>query len=388
MGGGFRQCTGSIGRRGAAGGAALADGKEGDFRAAPLMLFFPSREGSRTAVKRAVLIVNLGTPDAPSPRKVRRYLREFLSDPRVLDIPALGRWILLNLFILPFRPRKSAEAYEKVWAASGSPLLANTRAFTDKIRTLMPEGWEVEFAMRYGNPSIESTLETLLAHSPEELVILPMYPQYSSASTGSSLEKVFSLLGARWNVPSVRVVGPFFADPGFLDACASMGRPHLESFAPDHILFSYHGLPERQIRKSESYQGHCLKADDACCATLSWKNNYCYRAQCFETSRQLARRLGLAPDQYTNCFQSRLGRTPWIKPYTDLVVAELGRQGKRKLLVFEPSFTADCLETLEEISLRAQATFLEAGGKELRLVPSLNSSDAWVRAAMELIRKV
>jgi ferrochelatase len=338
-------------------------------------------------VKTGILIVNLGTPDSPSPGKVRRYLREFLSDPRVLDIPALGRWILLNLIILPFRPRKSAQAYEKIWTAAGSPLLVHTRAFAEKLRSLLPEDCEVEFAMRYGSPSIASRLDVLLARSPEELVILPMYPQYSSASTGSTLEKVFSILGRKWNVPPVRVIGPFYRDPGFLDAIAGIGKPYLESFAPDHVLFSYHGLPERQIRRGESYQGHCLKAEDACCAAISWKNNYCYRAQCFETSRQLARRLGLAPGRYTVCFQSRLGRTPWIKPYTDLVIAELGKQGKKKLLVFEPSFTADCLETLEEISLRAQATFLEAGGQKLLLVPSLNSSDAWVRAARDLVRK-
>jgi protoporphyrin/coproporphyrin ferrochelatase len=338
-------------------------------------------------MKTAVLVVNLGTPDAPTPGKVRRYLSEFLSDPRVLDIPAVGRWILLNLIILPFRPRKSAEAYEKIWTAAGSPLLVNTRAFTEKLRTALPEGFGVEFAMRYGNPSLQSGLDKLLAGSPEELVILPMYPQYSAASTGSTLEKVFSLLKGRWNIPAVRVVAPFYGDPGFLDACAGIGRPYLESLAPDHVLFSYHGLPERQISRSESLEGNCLKADDSCCASLSWKNNFCYRAQSFETSRQLARRLGLAPSQYTVCFQSRLGRTPWIKPYTDLAISELGRQGKKKLLVFEPSFTADCLETLEEISLRGQAAFLEAGGEKLVLVPSLNASDAWVKAARDLVLK-
>jgi ferrochelatase len=336
-------------------------------------------------MKTAVLVVNLGTPDAPSPSKVRRYLREFLSDPRVLDIPALGRWILLNLIILPFRPRKSAEAYEKIWTAAGSPLLEHTRAFTDKLRASLPEGYGVEFAMRYGNPSLESGLDKLLARSPEELIIFPMYPQYSSASTGSTLEKIYSLLKSRWNVPAVRTIGPFHGDAGFLDACAAVGRPRLEAFAPDHVLFSYHGLPERQIRRGESLEGHCLKADDSCCASLSWKNNYCYRAQCFETSRQLARRLGLSPAQYTVCFQSRLGRTPWIKPYTDLVIADLGKAGKNKVLVFEPSFTADCLETLEEISYRGQATFLEAGGQKLELVPSLNSSEIWVKAARDLL---
>lgn len=338
-------------------------------------------------MKTGILIINLGTPDAPTPGKVRRYLREFLSDPRVLDITALGRWLLLNLIILPFRPRKSAEAYAKIWTEAGSPLLTHTRAFTEKMRAMLPPDCGVEFAMRYGNPSIESKLDLLLTHSPQELVIFPMYPQYSSASTGSTLEKALSLLAKKWNVPAVRVIGPFYRDAGFLDACAAIAKESLAAFAPDHVLFSYHGLPERQIRKSESETGpgHCLQRNDACCAEISEKNAYCYRAQCFETSRRLSQRLGLAPDRYTVCFQSRLGRTPWIKPYTDLVVAELGQQGKRKVLVVEPSFTADCLETLEEISLRAQATFTGAGGGQLLLVPSLNSSEAWVRAACALI---
>ena len=339
-------------------------------------------------MKTGVLIVNLGTPDSPSPSRVRAYLKEFLSDPRVLDIPALGRWLLLHFVILPFRPRKSAEAYEKVWSHDGSPLLVNTRDFAERLQAALPERYRVEFAMRYGNPSIASKIEALVSQSVDELVIFPQYPQYSSASTGSSLEKVFEVLGRKWNIPPVRVVGPFSQDGGFLDAVAASGAPLLRSLVPDHVLFSYHGLPERQIRKSESLEGHCLKPDDACCASLSWKNQYCYRAQCFETARQVARRLGLAPDQYTISFQSRLGRTPWIKPYTDLLLPELAKQGKKKLLVFSPSFTADCLETLEEISLRARATFLEAGGDNLVLVPSLNGSEAWVRAARDLVLSV
>ncbi|MEO7424565.1 MAG: ferrochelatase [Fibrobacteria bacterium] len=336
-------------------------------------------------MKTGILIINLGTPEAPETGPVRRYLREFLGDPRVLDITAWGRWLLLNLIILPFRPKKSAEAYRKIWTDRGSPLLFNTLDFTEKLRASLPADGQVEFAMRYGRPSLESKLDLLLAESPEELVILPMYPQYSSASTGSTLEKVFSLLAAKWNVPTVRVIGPFYNDAGFLDACAAIAKENLAAFAPDHVILSYHGLPERQIRKSESAPGHCLASDDACCAAITARNRFCYRAQCFETSRGLAQRLGLAPSGYTVCFQSRLGRTPWIKPYTDQVVAELGRQGKKRLLVLEPSFTADCLETLEEITLRAQATFSQAGGGQLRLAPSLNASDAWVRAVRDLI---
>jgi ferrochelatase len=338
--------------------------------------------------KTGVLIVNLGTPDAPSTPKVRSYLREFLGDPRVIDINPVGRWILLNLFILPFRPRKSAEAYEKVWTSDGSPLLAHTKAFAERLQAALPaERYRVDYAMRYGSPSIPDRIEALLAQAVDELIVFPQYPQYASASTGSSLEAVFRVLGGRWNVPPVRIVAPFHGHGGFLDSVVAAGRPHLESLGPDHVIFSYHGLPERQIRRSESLEGHCLKPDDACCASLSFKNQYCYRAQCFETTRQLVSRLGLAPGQYTTAFQSRLGRTPWIKPYFDLVLQDLALQGKKKVLVFEPSFTADCLETLEEIGIRAVESFRAAGGEELVLVPSLNAHPAWVDAARDIILK-
>lgn len=340
------------------------------------------------ADKTAVLVVNLGTPEGPTSGQVRTYLREFLSDPRVIDIPALGRWLLLNLFILPFRPKKSAAAYVKIWTAEGSPLLIHTRRFTEKLRAVLPKGFHVEFAMQYGNPSIPEMLAELAKGAPDELVIFPLYPQYASSSTGTTLEKVMGLVGKQWNVPAVCVIGPFYNDAGFLDAVAANGKPLLESLAPDHILFSYHGLPERQIQKSECVEGYCLKADDACCAQMSEKNRFCYRAQCFETTRQLAKRLGLDAAQYTTCFQSRLGRTPWIKPYTDVLIEELGRQGKKKVLVFSPSFVADCLETLEEISIRGQEAFREAGGEQLVLVPSLNSGDAWVGAASRILNGV
>jgi ferrochelatase len=338
-------------------------------------------------MKTALLVLNLGSPDSPAPSHVRRYLREFLSDPRVIDINPVGRWALLNLFILPFRPRKSGEAYAKIWTLAGSPLVGHTRDFTAKLKARLPADWDVDFAMRYGSPSLTSRLEAILARSPERLILFPMYPQYASSSTGSTLDKAFALLGRRWNVPAVKVIPPFYSHPGFLDACAAQGRPLLESFRPDHILFSYHGLPERQIRKSEGAAGHCLAADDACCAGISAKNAFCYRAQCFETTRQLATRLGLNPSGYSIGFQSRLGRTPWIRPYTDQVVTDLARKGKKRLLVFEPSFTADCLETLEEIAIRAEASFREAGGESLMLVPSVNSSDAWADAAVDLVAR-
>ena len=336
-------------------------------------------------MKTGVLIINLGTPDAPTTSKVRKYLDEFLNDPRVIDIHPLGRWLLLNLIILPFRPKKSAEAYRKIWTSEGSPLLTHTKNFTNKLRKALPANFVVDFAMRYGNPSIPDKLNALLAQNVDEIILFPQYPHYSAASTGSSLEKVFDHLGKKWNIPPIRTVGPFFNHPLFIDSIIANGKSLLQSFAPGHILFSYHGLPERHIHRSETIPENCFQKDDACCAVISEKNQYCYRAQAFETTRLLAAKLNLQPSQYSTCFQSRLGRTPWIKPYTDLLIEDLGQKGKKKILVFSPSFTADCLETLEEMSLRGKELFQKNGGDDLLLVPSLNDSENWISAAREMI---
>jgi ferrochelatase len=337
-------------------------------------------------MKTGILLVNLGSPEAPTAAAVRPYLREFLGDPRVIDIPAPLRWLLLNAVILPFRPAKSAEAYAKVWTPEGSPLLANSRAFTGRLAALLGDEYKVVLAMRYGNPSLASAIAELTREPLKELVILPLYPQYASASTGSSLEEALRLIAPLNNVPALRTVPAFFDDPGYLDAMVENAAPRLAAFKPDYILFSYHGLPERQIRKSETKPGHCLASDDSCCATMGPHNAFCYRAQSFATTRALAQRLGLGANAHSTAFQSRLGRTPWIKPYTDLVLADLARRGVRRLAVFSPSFVADCLETLEEMTIRGRETFLEAGGESLELIPALNASDAWVRAAAALVK--
>jgi ferrochelatase len=337
-------------------------------------------------MKTGVLLINLGSPEAPTAAAVRPYLREFLSDPRVLDIPAPLRWLLLNAVILPTRPAKSAEAYAQVWTPDGSPLLMHSRAFTEKMVREMGDEYVVALGMRYGNPSIPSVLDTLLKEPLKELVVVPLYPQYASSSTGTAIEAVLRELSTRWNIPPVRITPPFFDHPGYLDAMTENAAPRLSAFRPDHVLFSYHGLPERHIRKSEGAQGHCLKSDDSCCATLGANNAFCYRAQSFATTRFLTARLGLEPSRVSTAFQSRLGRTPWIKPYTDEVLVSLAKAGVRRLAVFSPSFVADCLETLEEMSIRGAETFIEAGGEALELIPALNSSDSWVRAAGSLVR--
>jgi len=347
-----------------------------------------------------ILLVNLGTPDAPQTREVRRYLREFLSDPRVIDINPIGRWLLLNLFILPTRPKRSAEAYRKVWTEAGSPLLVYGRELTEALRARMPEH-PIELAMRYGKPSIEGGLTRLRDAGCDRLVVLSLYPHYASSSTGSSLEKVYAEAGKLWNTPYINAVPAFYDHPAFIEAFADVARDQLEALDPQHLLFSFHGLPERQIlRSAEPLQSptRCLASPD-CCAAMTIQNRSCYRAQCYETARLLARALDLGPGDgslgdagegapgWSVSFQSRLGRTPWIQPYTDEVLPVLAERGVQRVAVMCPAFVADCLETLEEIGIRASDDFVAAGGEVLELVPSLNASPRWVDATEILLRE-
>lgn len=336
--------------------------------------------------KTGVLVVNLGTPDAPTTPAVRRYLRQFLSDPRVLDINPIGRWLLVNLIISPFRSPKSAEAYQQVWTDAGSPLLVHGEALVEQLQAALPDT-PVRLVMRYQNPSIESGLDALYAAGCDHIVVFPLFPQYASSSTGSALEEIYRVAGTKWNTPWISVVPPYYDDPGFIEAMATIGREKLAEQNPDHVLFSFHGLPERHCTKTDPTGSHCLAKAD-CCDIIVQANRNCYRAQCVQTGRALAGALGLEESQYTICFQSRLGRTPWIKPYTDELVEELGKKGVESIAVFCPAFTADCLETLEEIGMRAVEDFKEAGGRDLRLVPSLNSHPQWTQAALSLIQRV
>jgi ferrochelatase len=340
-----------------------------------------------------ILLVNLGTPDSPEPADVRRYLREFLSDPRVLDIHPIARFLLLELIILPTRPKRSGAAYRKVWMPEGSPLLVHSRALTAALRERMPE-FPIELGMRYGKPAIASALARLREQSCDRIVVVPLYPQYAASSTGSSVELIYETAAALWNTPYITVVPPFYDHPAFISALAEIGRRQLEPLAPDHVLFSFHGLPERHVIASSDPQSLgsgeakqlCVVEPD-CCERLVDANRNCYRAQCFVTARASAAALGLSPDGWSISFQSRLGRTPWIKPYTDVVIPELAQRGVRKLAVFCPAFVADCLETLEEIGIRARADFVAAGGERLELITSLNAEPVWVGAVERLIRE-
>ncbi len=332
-----------------------------------------------------VLLVNLGTPAAPEPAAVRRYLAEFLSDPRVLDIAAPARWLLLRAVILPFRPRRSAEAYAKIWGPEGSPLLTHGRALQEAVGSTLGSGFVVELGMRYGEPRISEALGRLVAADVARIVALPLFPQYASSSGGSAAQAVIGAAAGLWNVPEIAVLGEFHDDPGFLEAWEAVAAPSLAAFSPDHVLFSYHGLPERHIRRGDPDMRHCL-VSDACCDALGAENRRCYRAQCFATTRALAKHLSLEASRHSTAFQSRLGRTPWIRPFTDEALPELAGRGVRRLAVVCPSFVADCLETLEEIGLRARDQWLGLGGDDLLLVPSLNAHPAWAQAVARLVR--
>ncbi len=332
-----------------------------------------------------VLLINLGTPKEPTTKEVRRYLRQFLSDPRVIDINAVGRWLLVNLIICTFRSPKSAAAYRKIWTERGSPLLYHTQDLGRAVAERLGEGYAVEIGMRYGEPSIERALQRLFDRGVREIRILPLYPQYSSSATGSTQEEVFRVAKGMWNIPPLQFLLPFFDHPGFIRAFTEVGQSKIREFRADHILFSFHGLPERQILKGDVGGGHCLKRPD-CCDKIIPANGLCYRAHCYATARALSAALGLGGEQYSVCFQSRLGRTPWIKPFTDQVIAELAKAGKRRLAVYCPAFVADCLETLEEIGMRAREQFRSLGGENLLLIPSLNAHPAWVEAVCDMVK--
>lgn len=328
-----------------------------------------------------LLLINLGTPDAPHPPEVRRYLREFLSDPRVLDMPGLLRFLLLELVILPRRPRASAEAYQKIWTSEGSPLLVHSRALAAKAQALLGEDVQVELAMRYGRPAIASALDRFEKAGVRRLTVFPLYPQYSSAATGSVIAEVERCVAGRWSAPDLRIVPPFYDHPAYVEARAEVARPFLEPM-PERVLFSFHGLPERQIRKGDPSGSHCLVRPD-CCAAIGPANRSCYRAQCLAAARLLAERLGVPEERRIVCFQSRLGRSPWLTPNTDEVLAAEAQRGVRRAVLI-PAFVTDCLETLEELAIRGVETWHRNGGTTLQVVPALNASDRFAEAVAEI----
>ncbi|NKB97427.1 MAG: ferrochelatase [Pseudomonadales bacterium] len=330
--------------------------------------------------KTGYLLINLGTPEAPDSAAVRRYLDEFLMDEYVIATPWLLRRLLVSLLILPFRPRRSAEAYAKIWSEDGSPLLLHSRALAEKLAIQLDA--PVELGMRYGQPSIRNAATRLRAQDVDDIVVVPLYPQFADSSVTTSVRTASIEIGA---VPH-RFLAPFFRDQGYISALANLIGAHLPN-EWDHLLLSYHGLPEQHIENADPTDGHCLKSED-CCAVASTAHKTCYRHQAFATSEALAETLGLTADQYTISFQSRLGRLPWLRPYTDEVLAQLPKLGVQRLVVACPAFVADNLETLEEIAIQGKDIFLTAGGTSFDVVPCLNDDPEWVAALAHMLTAV
>lgn len=330
--------------------------------------------------KTGVLLINLGTPDSPSVSDVRSYLSQFLNDPRVIDIPWLLRKILVNLIIVPFRAPKSAKIYKKLWTNNGSPLLYYSIQVKNLLQIELGDQYEVYLAMRYKNPSIPDVMEEMRKKNFTRLIVLPLFPQYASASTGSALEEVMRVLHKWWVIPEVKFISQYYDHPTFIKAVAERGGLYdLNEF--DHILFSYHGLPERHVDKVYN-EGLC--ADHNCENEITSENKYCYKATCYATTRLIAEKLGIPATKYTVSFQSRLDKK-WLTPFSDEVVAACAKKGMKKILVFSPAFTADCLETIIEIGEEYQEIFTANGGHKVQLVESLNSHPMWIQCLKELV---
>jgi protoporphyrin/coproporphyrin ferrochelatase len=341
-----------------------------------------------------VLIVNLGTPDSPSVSDVRKYLREFLMDKRVVDVPVVLRWLLVNLIIAPFRSPKSAKVYKEVWTPEGSPLKVNGFAVEKLLQEALPDDYEVHLAMRYQSPSLDGVLKEIYTKNFKKIIIIPMFPQYASASTGSVTDKVMEIVAGWQIIPEIQFMQSFYQDDLFIKAFVEIGKKYIKEHDYDHFLFSYHGLPERQIRKGDC-TNTCLKPEffpngkqeAGCCSVLETRNQSCYRAACFETTRLIIKDLGLPEDKCTTSFQSRLGNDIWIKPYTDDVIKQLAKEGKKKVLAFSPAFVSDCLETTIEVAEEYKELFEEYGGEHWQLVESLNTSEIWIECLRRMVLK-
>jgi ferrochelatase len=333
---------------------------------------------------RAVILMNLGSPDSPETKDTARYLNEFLMDPRVIDLPWLFRSILVRLLIVPFRAPKSAHAYQSIWTDQGSPLITLTKQLAQSLQAEMDE--PVLIAMRYGSYKPQEAFDRISAEYPtvNHVTVVPLYPHYamSSYETAAELAKQQFEKG-RYNF-SMDIVPPFYAHAAYIDALAESIQPYLaQPF--DHILFSYHGIPERHVRKADLTAEHCLT--EGCCRRESLAHAQCYRHHCSVTTDLVAKKLQLDPSRYTMCFQSRLGAQKWLQPYTAELLAALPAKGIKDLVIACPAFVSDCLETLEEIAVEGKKIFLEAGGRSYTMVPCVNIHPAWVRALAQLVRE-
>jgi ferrochelatase len=332
--------------------------------------------------KTGILLVNLGTPDNCTVPDVRKYLREFLMDGRVIDIPFLQRWLLVNLIIAPFRAPKSTKVYRELWTENGSPLLYYGLEVERKLALMLRDKYIVKLGMRYQKPSIKYALNQLMQHNVSSIIVFPLFPQYASATTGSIHQEIMEIMKSWENIPKIQLINNYCNHKSFIRAFAQIAKNKLKGKEYDLMLFSYHGLPERQIRKA-SVGDVCQLGD--CCSSFSVHNQFCYRAQCFETSRLLAKELNILEDKYQIVFQSRLGKSPWIQPYADEIIRTLPGKGIKRVAVMMPSFVADCLETTVEVGMEFREIFEEAGGEDWIFIESLNDSELWLETIKELV---
>ena len=325
---------------------------------------------------KGALLVNLGSPNSTSVKDVKNYLDEFLMDKRVIDIPYLVRAFVVKGIILNTRPKKSAEAYKKIWWDEGSPLIVLSERLHKKVQT--QTNIPVELAMRYGNPSIKSGIQKLANKGVTEIYLIPLYPQFAMATTETIVVLANKIVKKQFPNIKITDVPAFYKQPDYIEALSNSIKKHLEKTKPDHLLFSYHGVPERHIKKSDVTKSHC-KIDGSCCNSPSAAHEFCYRHQCYETTKLVADKLNLNEGFFSTSFQSRLGRDPWLQPYTDKTIDDFAQNGVKNLAVVTPAFVSDCLETLEEIGMEAKHSFKENGGIDFSTIPCLNDDDAWVK---------
>jgi ferrochelatase len=328
-----------------------------------------------------VLLIQLGTPDSPSVSDVRKYLSEFLNDPRVIDIPYLFRKFLVNVIIVPFRAPKSSKLYKQLWTDKGSPLLFYSKSLKEKLQSALGSNFEVELAMRYQSPSMDAVLDKMEKKGYKRIIILPLFPQYASASSGSAIEKALKIIKQWWVIPELKIISQFYNNKDYINSVVEQGQKYNPADY-DYVLFSYHGLPVRQVDKVYTDGKPC--ADHNCENEINQSNQFCYKAACYATTRLLAEKLNIPQERYTVCFQSRLNKK-WLEPFSDKVIIEHAKKGTKKLLVFSPAFVADCLETIVEIGQDYSILFKENGGNHLQLVESLNDNPYWVNALKNMI---
>ena len=332
---------------------------------------------------KGILLVNLGSPDSPNPNDVKRYLEEFLMDERVIDVPKWARTILVKGIILNTRPKISAKAYQKIWWEEGSPLIVLSERLKDKVQKQLD--LPVALAMRYGSMTIKNGLQQLADKKVTEVLIIPLYPQFAMATTETITVLAASLQSEFFPQMTLETLPPFYNNLDYIKVLSESIRGHLKGKNYEHLLFSYHGIPERHIRKSDVTKSHC-KMDKFCCSTSSEAHAYCYKHQCLEVTRLVGDYLKLETDSFSTSFQSRLGFDPWLRPYTDRTIERLGKEGTKNMAIVTPAFVSDCLETLEEIAMEGEEIFHEAGGKDFTAVPCLNDDPNWVALLVKWIK--